>query len=142
MVLHGIELARPDRWYRAAARDGVFTGYLQISGIRCFLPNYEDIDCCITLSAPGRVRSLSTEEVRYLGAACVIYGPVGFVMGDGGTADEAISNALLRLATEGHDLWKRIACGWLETHPLSPRYCWGKSSGLPNSQWQRELWDD
>ena len=124
-MLNGIELARPDEWYSATAdARGRFLAYVPVLGRPCVLPDYAELDCVMARETTNTVWTVSSRSFEKLEPVRIYHGPSGFMLGAGYTAEEAISDAVARLRGDNYERWLAIVSGWLECHPLSPRYRW------------------
>lgn len=130
-MLHGIELAKPDEYYgatapcekyltckrrtgRACDKDckhpkGQKDSTFRLRASACLIPGYEAIDVGIDNDS---------------GVWVITCGVSGAALAHGATRRDAIAALKEKLDSRGVAEFERLIIGWLETHPLSPRYRW------------------
>ncbi len=108
MFLHGIELARPDEYYISCGPKG-YDKFVAIHAEPCPLRDIPEYDLCIDRRAGGWI---------------VTCGVTGTALSMGRNRGEALELAESIYQEHGREYLRRLTAGWLDTHPLSPRYRW------------------
>lgn len=132
MILHGIVLAHPDKYYRAQINSEFeFMGYAPVDGEPCLLPEYAAWDPFVAFVLTGALADGVT-TCRFIRLARqgkkpwrVYSGITGMVLGYGDGKRGAITDARHRLSNpQMHAKMLRSSIEWLKVNSLSPRWAW------------------
>mgnify|MGYP003395352381 CR=1 FL=1 len=107
-MLSGIELARPDEWYICCGPKG-HDKFVAIHAEPCRLRDIPEYDLFLDCRDGGWI---------------VTCGVTGTALSMGRSRAEALELAELSYQVHGREGLQRLTAGWLDTHPLSPRYRW------------------